>query len=94
MLSMKGAYGISFELKADTDIGMCLFITPMNTPGRPGRIIEYTMAPPEKDHWKEHIIVFNQDPQEITAIRLGMTPRKTTSFRLSIRNIRLLYRNQ
>ena len=92
--SMKGAYGISFELKADTEIGMCLFITPMNTPGRPGRIIEYTMSPPEKDRWKEHIIVLNQDPHEITALRLGMTPRKTTSFRLSVRNIRLLYRNQ
>lgn len=92
--SLKGAYGISFELKSDTDIGMCLFITPMNTPGRPGRIVEYTMSPPEKDRWKEHIVVFNQEPGEITGLRLGMTPKSASSFRLSIRNIKVLYKNR
>lgn len=92
--SMKGAYGISFELKSDADIGMCLFITPMNTPGRPGRIVEYSMCSPEKNRWKKHIVVFNQDPHEVTAFRLGMTPKKARAFQLSIRNIRLLYRNR
>lgn len=91
---MKGAYGISFELKSDADIGMCLFITPMNTPGRPGRIVEYSMYPPEKNRWKKHIVVFNQDPHEVSALRLGMTPKKARTFQLSIRNIRLLYRNR
>ncbi len=92
--SLKGAYGIAFEMKSSADINMCLFITLMNTPGRPDRYTELNMTPPKKDVWEEHVLIFTQDPGEITTLRFGMTPKSGADYRLMIRNVRALYRSK
>lgn len=92
--SLKGAYGLSFEMKSSADIKMCLFITPMETPGRPGNYAEQNLEPPRKDAWEKKVVVFSQNPGEITALRFGMTPESATpAFRLMIRNVKALYRD-